>query len=185
MLAFLLLLFSSPNISALPKRRHGPGICWFLFVCLFSLQNLKRIPQITVISPFQIWFLCDCCYPCSFRYQVPRGAIIPTICSVFLITNADTASLDSCSIELVSGQTVLYLYVNKHLGVMSSPNQARTWRTPGCFKDFQPFQSCVHSAEGWNTMFSAKKGCSYHASTLSFSLFYAVAQSLNTFIIPV
>ena len=108
-----------------------------------------------------------------------------TICSVFLITNADTASLDSCSIELVSGQTVLYLYVNKHLGVMSSPNQARTWRTPGCFKDFQPFQSCVHSAEGWNTMFSAKKGCSYHASTLSFSLFYAVAQSLNTFIIPV
>lgn len=34
---------------------------------------------------------------------------------------------------------------------MSSPNEARTWRTPGCFKDFQSFQSCVHAAEGWNT----------------------------------
>lgn len=34
---------------------------------------------------------------------------------------------------------------------MSSPNEARTWRTPGCFKDFQSFQSCAHAAEGWNT----------------------------------
>lgn len=34
---------------------------------------------------------------------------------------------------------------------MSSPSEARTWRTPGCFKDFQSFQSCMHAAEGWNT----------------------------------
>lgn len=131
--------------------------CWWCFVLFFSLSKICiRIPQIIFMSfshmRSQIQFLCDSIfYPqilATRSSQGTLGAVILLTCSVFLITEANFLSSDSFNIESLSGQKVLDQYVNKHLGLMSTPSQDRTSRIPCCFKDFQSLQSCLQAAEG-------------------------------------